>query len=140
MAISLNQANILGTVGSVKLKTTQSGKNVLDFSVATNFRTKKGESFEDHTTWHRVALWEPSEYVIKNVTKGSRVMVTGRIDNREYQDLSGAKRTASSIIAFDLVPLGSSKSSQAAQPQTYQTQPQAQNEKPAQSYDDDIPF
>jgi len=55
-----------------------------------------------------VVLWgKQAELAERFLKKGSRVLIEGKIQNRNYQDKSGQKRYATDIVALDLVLLGS---------------------------------
>ena len=74
---------IRGNVGKdPEVRTLNSGDAVANFSIAVSER-RKGE---DHTTWFRCnAFGKTAEVVRDYVRKGSKVLVQGRIQTREYE-------------------------------------------------------
>ena len=72
-----------------ELKTTQSGKSVVTFSLAVD-GFKKGETdFIDCVAWNATA-----ENLAKFKKKGEQIALTGRITTRSYEDRQGNKRKA----------------------------------------------
>jgi single-strand DNA-binding protein len=51
-----------------------------------------------------VAWDQLAENIAASLTKGTRILATGRLDIREYTDREGAKRTAVDIIADEIGP------------------------------------
>lgn len=59
-----------------------------------------------NTTWHTVIAWgELSDYAQCNFVKGSRILVTGRISYRIYQQQDGQRQEVTEIIARKLTNL-----------------------------------
>ena len=89
--------------------------NKLSFSLATSRSWKNGEGVrEEHTTWHRIVVWgNRAEQLLPHLTKGKKVYVEGRIDQRSWEDEDGNKRYMTEIIA-DGVEFVSSAQQQAA--------------------------
>lgn len=57
------------------------------------------------TDWHRIAVFRPNlrENVYNYMRKGQRVLVNGRLSYGEVKDEDGNTRTATSIIAEDII-------------------------------------
>lgn len=108
---SFNKAVVLGYLGKdAELKSTQNGNSVASFSVATSetFKNKAGEKTEK-TTWHNIQVWgKTAEALSQYLTKGTRVLVEGKISNRSYDKQDGTKGYISEIIAGNIVLLGNS--------------------------------
>jgi len=102
--MSVNKAILIGHLGKdPQLKTTQSGKSVCSFSLATNERYNN----EDHTTWHNIVAWgKQAEVINQYLHKGSQVFIEGRINNRGYEDGDGNKKYISEVIVRDFTFLG----------------------------------
>jgi len=103
MALNLNKAVIAGNVGTdPEIRTTQAGKKVANFSVATNESYKDKQTGEkiENTEWHRVVVWGPLvEKVIEPyVSKGSPVYIVGKIKTRKWQDNEGNDKYTTEII------------------------------------------
>lgn len=99
---------IVGNVGrDPKLRYTQTGVAVCDFSVAVNRKWKDGNEQRDKTTWFRVTAWRAlAETVNQYVHKGMQVMVTGEIDASAYVAQDGEARASLDLTARDIQFLG----------------------------------
>jgi len=116
MSFSINQIILVGNVTKEpELKYTPAGKPVLTFSMATNRRVKNGEEWKDVPTFHKIVVWGNfAEWLSKNIATGQPVTVRGRVDNRSYQDSSGAKKYISEVVADDVIPFASRSNHEAA--------------------------
>jgi single-strand DNA-binding protein len=105
MAEGLNKAILIGNLGAdPELRYTQNNRPVLKFRIATteSYVTESGERKET-TYWHSVVMWgKRGEALSKILTKGMRVYVEGRIENREYEK-DGIKRWSTDINALNLI-------------------------------------
>ena len=100
---TVNHIELIGRLGQdPELKHTNSGKAVVNISLATN--EKAGS--EERTSWHRVTFWEKkAEVVNQYCCKGSKIRITGCLQYREYTDRDGNKRTAAEIDGQELTLL-----------------------------------
>lgn len=100
--MSLNKCMIIGNLGrDPEMRYTPSGQAVTQFSVATNrnYRDQQGE-WQSETEWFRVVVWgDRGERAAENLRKGHKVYVEGRIQTRQWEDQSGAKRYTTELIA-----------------------------------------
>ena len=91
-------------VNEIELKTTTQGKSFANVTVAVNEKRRNRQTgeFEDGPTWFaRGTLWgEMAENVHASVGKGSRVIASGKIVQRDWEDQNGNKRS-SVEIEFD---------------------------------------
>lgn len=99
---SINQATIIGFVGDEpKVSTTQSGRKVASFAVATTekgYTAQNGTTYPDRTEWHNVVLWgKLAEIAEKFLHKGSSIFVQGKMRTRSYEDKNGIKRYITEI-------------------------------------------
>jgi len=104
-----NRVQLLGNLGKDPQVTDLKNGKMARISLATTEfkKTAKGE-YETETQWHQVVLWgKQAELAERFLKKGSRVLIEGKIQNRNYQDKSRQKRYATDIVALDLVLLGS---------------------------------
>ena len=93
-----------------ELRTTPNGASVCSFSVAVNrvYRDSNGEqkedvSFIDCSAWGKLA-----EMISQYAKKGSGVLVSGRLDQRSWEDkTSGQKRSRVEIVVEDFNFTGS---------------------------------
>lgn len=106
MAYSINQIIICGKVGrDAETSTVGNGIAKTRFSVATTHGVKKGDQWENITTWHNVTLWK-NEKTAAEIIKGVTVTVRGRQEHRQYEGKDGTKKTASEIVAEDVIVVG----------------------------------
>ena len=110
-----NKAILVGNiVQTPEMKKTQTDQSVTNLVVATNRSFKKGDKYEDIATFHRIVIWgKLAEFVAKNMKKGDRVYVNGRIDNRSYDTAEGERKYISEIVAFNIVPMSKKGDAQA---------------------------
>lgn len=109
MSRSLNRAYLIGNVGGhPDLRTTASGSRVATFSLATGHRwTDPSGRTQERTEWHRVVAWDAlGELVERQLRKGERVFVQGRVEYRNWEDSAGRRRYVTEILAEELIPLG----------------------------------
>jgi single-strand DNA-binding protein len=83
---------IEGHVGQPpEFKTTQSGKDYVRFSVAVNngYKDDKGDWVDKDPTWFTVWSWKNLDAINRNVDKGTRVRVAGKIGLNVYTNKNG---------------------------------------------------
>jgi single-strand DNA-binding protein len=95
--------------GDPELRFTPSGAAVANFTVACTPRTLDRQSNEwkdGETLFISCAVWrQVAENVAESLTRGSRVVVTGRLKARSYDDRDGNKRT---VFECDVEEIGAS--------------------------------
>lgn len=112
----MNKVILFGNLGkNPELKTTKTGKNYCNLSVATSesYKDEKGE-WQSKSTWHNVTVWEgKAKYVCDKGEKGSRILVEGKLSTREYEK-DGQKKYITEVIAssVNLVQTGSNNNTQ----------------------------
>ncbi len=103
----LNQLTITGNLTKdPELRNLPSGQAVCNFRIAHNER-RKGSNGEwtDSPAYFDVTVWSGlGEWIAKNVIKGQKVVVGGRLKWREYE-VDGAKRQAVDITADSVIPI-----------------------------------
>lgn len=116
----INKVILVGNVGNVDVKTTQSGIKVAKVSLATAKRYQDAnKEWKELTTWHTVMAWRGlAETIEKYVQAGQQVYVEGELENRSWEDEQGNKRYATDVVANTLKVLGRKEATQ-EQPQTY---------------------
>jgi len=101
--MSLNRAILIGHLGrDPELRTTQSGKTVANFTLATNENRRDTDGKRiDKTEWHRIVAWEKqAELASEYLTKGREVCIEGRLQTREWEDKNGGgTRRTTEIVA-----------------------------------------
>lgn len=91
------------------LRFTPSGAAVSNFTVASTPRTfdKQTQEWRDgDALFLRCSVWrDAAEHVAESLTKGSRVIVVGRLKQRSYDTKEGEKRT---VVELDVDEVGPS--------------------------------
>jgi len=101
VAGSYNHIVLVGRlVADPELRQTQDGTPVTSFRIAVN--RPKGRSGQEQTDFFGVSVWrQRAEIAAKYLQKGKPVLVSGRLQIREYTDRDGNKRTAVEVTADD---------------------------------------
>lgn len=102
------QITVVGNLtGDPELRFIQSGAAVVNFTVASTPRTFDRQSNEwkdGETLFMRCSLWrEAAENVAESLTKGTRVIVTGRLVSRSWE-ANGEKRTVTEMQVDEVGP------------------------------------
>ena len=91
-----------------ELRFTPSGSAVANFTIASTPRTFDRQSNEwkdGETLFLRASVWrEAAENVAESLTKGMRVIVTGRLKCRSYETKEGEKRTVIELEVDEIGP------------------------------------
>lgn len=80
---------------------------VANFSIAVNRRFKREGDTETADFFNVVAWNKTGEFVGKYFKKGQQILVSGRIENRNWTDQQGVKHYATDIIAEEVDFAGS---------------------------------
>ena len=90
----------------VELRFTTGGQAIGSFGVAVTrkWKNNQGEQQEQTSFFDVTAFGTLGENAAASLTKGARVIVTGRLETREYEAKDGSKRTATQIVADGLGP------------------------------------
>ena len=100
---------LIGNLGAdPELRFTTNNRPVLKFRLATTESyMDQNQTRQEVTHWHQIVLWgKRGEALSKILSKGSRVYVEGRIETRSYEDSNGVKKSATDIVASNLILLG----------------------------------
>lgn len=103
---------IITIIGNVtadpELRTIASGASVVNFTVASTPRTynRQTSQWEDgDALFMRCSAWrELADHIQASVTKGMRVIVQGRLNQRSYQTQQGENRTVVELQVDEIGP------------------------------------
>lgn len=115
-----NKLTIIGNLTKdPELRTTASGVNVCDFTVAVNRRQRRdSQAGQPEADFFRVSAWRQlGENCAKFLTKGRKVCVVGPVSVRTYQAQDGTTRASLEVTAEDvefLSPFGHGGAEQSA--------------------------
>jgi len=103
--MSTKLLTIEGNLGKDPItKVTSAGKTVCNFSIAVNkeFTDDKGVK-QKKVDWHNIECWDKTaEDCGANLTKGSKVSVTGTLKISNWTDKEGQERFSKNIIAREV--------------------------------------
>ncbi len=103
---------IITVVGNLtadpELRFTQSGLAVANFTIAStprSFDRQANEWKDGEALFLRASVWrEFAEHVAGSLSKGSRVIATGRLKQRNYQDREGNNRVSIELEVDEIGP------------------------------------
>ncbi|HWH35762.1 MAG TPA: single-stranded DNA-binding protein [Acidimicrobiales bacterium] len=103
--------NNITLVGNVtrdpELRYTASGQAMAKFGLAVNRRwqNRQTQAWEESVSFFDIVAWrEMAENIGESVQKGTRVVVTGRLDQRSWETQEGDKRSTVEVVADEVGP------------------------------------
>ena len=90
-----------------ELKFLNSGQASVKLSVAVNRRwqNRQTQEWEEATSFFDVVCWrEMAENVSESITRGARVMVAGRLEQRSWETQEGDRRSKVEVVADEIGP------------------------------------
>lgn len=110
-----NKIQLIGNLGNApEIRTTETGKKLAKFSVATNetYTNIKGEKVKE-TQWHNITAWAKlADIVEKYLNKGDEIAIEGKLITRDYIDKEGNKRYVTEVQANEVLFLRVNKPEQ----------------------------
>jgi len=118
---SYNRVILVGNLTrDVELRYIQSGTAVTDVGLAVNEKVKKGEEWVDEVTFVDITLWgRTAENVSQYCSKGSSLLVEGRLRLEQWQDKDGGKRSKLKVVGDKVQFLGSKREDKPPQRNEY---------------------
>src|SRR6185295_8766331 len=110
--VTMAGETVITVVGNLtadpELRFTPSGAAVANFTVASTPRTfdrASGEWKDGEALFLRCNIWrQPAENVAESLTRGSRVIVSGRLKQRSFETKEGEKRTVIELEVDEIGP------------------------------------
>jgi len=96
-----NQVQLIGRLGAdPEVNEFSSGKKAhMRIATSETYKNKSGEKVTD-TQWHNVVAWNKSaDYAQNYLSKGTEIMVVGKLVNRSYEDKNGITRYITEVVA-----------------------------------------
>jgi len=89
-----------------ELRFTANGQAVATFGLAVNRRWQNRQNeWEEQVSFFDVTCWQQmAENVAETITKGTRVVVNGRLDQRSWETQDGDKRSKVEVVADEVAP------------------------------------
>jgi single-strand DNA-binding protein len=108
MATDTNSITISGNITrDPEMRYTPSGVSKVSFGVAVNrsWRNQQTQEWEEQTSFFNVVAWRQlAENASATLTKGTRVVVSGRLEQRSWETEAGEKRSIVEVVADDIAP------------------------------------
>ena len=104
------RVTMLGNLGAEpEVRFTAKGTQIVEFRVAVNqVRTGPDGERQENTEWFRVRVSGRQSEFAQRLTKGSRVLVIGRLDISHFQGKDGESRTGFDVWADDVQAMSGS--------------------------------
>ncbi len=103
--MNLNKVFIIGRItGDINLRATASNQPVAGFSVATNrVWTDKAGQKQEQAEFHNIVVWgRQAELASQFLSKGSLVMIEGRLQTRSWKDKNDQNRKTTEIVCENI--------------------------------------
>ena len=107
----MSNGNSVTLVGNItrdpELRFTPSGQATATFGLAVNRRwqNRQTQEWEEATSFFDVVCWrEQAENASESLARGSRVIVTGRLEQRSWETPEGEKRSKVEVVADEIGP------------------------------------
>jgi len=103
-----NTVTIVGNVTrDPEIRYTAGGAAKASFGVAVSRRwqNRQTSEWEEQTSFFNVVAWrEMAENIAESIGKGTRVVVTGRLEQRSWETENGEKRSVVEVVADEVAP------------------------------------
>jgi single-strand DNA-binding protein len=106
--MSGNSVTLVGNITrDPELRYTPTGAATCQFGLAVNRRwqNRQTSEWEEATSFFNVVAWrEMAENAGESLTKGARVIVSGRLEQRSWETPDGEKRSVVEVVADEIGP------------------------------------
>jgi single-strand DNA-binding protein len=140
--MSVNKVILIGNVGADPvIRTTQDGKKIATFSLATSekWKDRTTNEWREKTEWHKIVIFSDglANVVEKFVQKGTRLYVEGALQTRKWTD----KKDNVEKYATEVILQGFNNKLEIIESKKGESEVQEVNGNVADnSFDPDIPF
>lgn len=107
----MSNGNSVTLVGNItrdpELRFTPTGQATATFGLAVNRRwqNRQTQEWEEATSFFDVVCWrEMAENASESLGRGSRVIVTGRLEQRSWETQEGERRSKIEVVADEIGP------------------------------------
>ena len=103
---SYNKVILMGNLTrDPELRFTTGGRGVASFGLAVNRRYQQNGEWQEQTSFFNVVCWgDLGENAATSLSKGSRVIVTGRLEQRSWETQDNEKRSVVEVVADEVGP------------------------------------
>jgi single-strand DNA-binding protein len=100
---SENTVTLVGSMGrDWDLRYTTGGKAVANTGLAVNRRYQVNGEWTEVTSWFNLVCWgDLGEHFAASTSKGDRIIVTGRLEQRTYEDREGVSKNVVEVVVDD---------------------------------------
>jgi single-strand DNA-binding protein len=100
---SVNKVILIGNVGQAPvIRTTQDGKKIATFSLATSdkWKDRTTNEWKEKIEWHKIVIFGDglANVVEKFVQKGTGLYVEGTLQTRKWTDKDGVEKYATEVV------------------------------------------
>lgn len=103
-----NKVQLIGNLGQApEMKNLDNGNKMARMSLATSekYKNAKGELITE-TQWHPLVAWgKTAELAEKFLSKGSEILIEGKLVHRSYTDKDGQKKYISEVEIYSFLML-----------------------------------
>ena len=88
-----------------ELRFTQGGRAVATIGIAVSRRYQVNNEWQEQTSFFNIICWGSlGENAAATLAKGTRILVTGRLEQRSYETQDGDKRSVVEVVADEIGP------------------------------------
>ncbi len=108
MPFEVNNVTLVGNLTrDPELRFTPNGTPVVSLGIAVNrrYQDKQSGEWTDDTSFFNISAWfKLAENCAESLSKGDRILVSGRLNQRSWETKEGDKRYAVEVIADNVAP------------------------------------
>jgi single-strand DNA-binding protein len=139
-----NYAQFIGRLTrDIEIRTTQSGKSVGNFTVAVNRQYNKEHDHPEADFFSCVVWDKTAEFVCKYFHKGDWIGVSGRLQNRDWENKDGVKMRSTELIVDEVEFIGNKASNEQSSGEAQAPaarKPASAPKQDVSQMDDELPF
>jgi len=101
-----NNVQLIGNLGNDPMVKEVNNSKVANFSVAVSdyYKDKATDEMKEKTMWFNIVAWGGfAEKVEQKCTKGTQVIISGKLENRTYEDKDGIKRYVTEVRVGEII-------------------------------------
>lgn len=104
MASNSNSITLVGNLTrDPELRYTAGGRAIASFGIAVNRRFQSNGEWQEQVSYFNVTAWgDLGENAAASLSKGSRAIVFGRLEQRDFENREGEKKTVVEVVAEEV--------------------------------------
>lgn len=112
----INKVILIGNIGAdAEIRSFEGGARKATFTLATSdgyYDKKNNNQWVEQTDWHSIEIWNPSDHLVANLFKGTKLYIEGKNKCNTYDGTDGQKKYFYHVKASTVRVLGSNGASQ----------------------------